>query len=170
MKHTPAREIDTRRGRLAASHPTILPISLRISSEKRQIASLSSPRGRSKATDVIPKVDLNCKVGYICFQMRVAPRGFKREDGENPSRTRRCNRVRKPQGSHCPEGWEGAASRMTRKPEDLPATDRDLKAPVEWGWRPEVCKERMENGIPEPLRLGSGILFCQKEVVAGKSA
>ena len=46
-----------------------------------------------------------------------------REDGANPSRTRRCNRGRKPQliATVTPQAWwEGAASRVNREPEDLP--------------------------------------------------
>jgi hypothetical protein len=51
-----------------------------------------------------------------------------RETGENPVRTRRCNRERKPQHATVHSetlisllnGWEGAASRKIRESEDLP--------------------------------------------------
>ena len=45
----------------------------------------------------------------------------KRENGENPLRSRRCNRGRtphRPLRATC--SWEGVASRLIREPEDLP--------------------------------------------------
>lgn len=43
-----------------------------------------------------------------------------REDGSNPSRSRRCNRGRTPQKPLSLDAWEGAVSRSIREPEDLP--------------------------------------------------
>lgn len=44
-----------------------------------------------------------------------------REDGVNPSRSRRCNRGRVPHEATGEDNpWEGAVTRVIRKPEDLP--------------------------------------------------
>ena len=57
-----------------------------------------------------------------------ALKGHNRETGENPVRTRRCDRERKPPYATVHfeilisllNGWEGAVSRMIRESEDLP--------------------------------------------------
>ena len=61
---------------------------------------------------------------FMGFCTQVSLKGLKREDGANPSRTRRCNRGNYPQESrfgHCSAmEWEGAGKLKIRKPEDLP--------------------------------------------------
>ena len=47
-----------------------------------------------------------------------------REDGASPSRCRRCDRGRKPLLPLSEVGWEGAAERTIREPEDLPEAVR----------------------------------------------
>jgi len=63
------------------------------------------------------------RYGFDRFRYPIvgSPKG-QWEDGENPSRTRRCDRGRTPQGATIGliAGWEGAVSRMIRKSEDLP--------------------------------------------------
>jgi len=52
-------------------------------------------------------------LGACCFQEN-------REDGANPSRSRRCNRGRTSPSPLSRDAREGAASRSIREPEDLP--------------------------------------------------
>ena len=51
-----------------------------------------------------------------------------REDGLNPSRSRRCIRGRTPHTPLRSDSWEGAASRVIREPEDLPRSRSILPA------------------------------------------
>ena len=73
-------------------------------------------------------VDLGVMGAIICFgQVNIAgcwlARGSQnREDGANPSRTRRCNRRRNPDQATVAR-WEGPGNRTTRKSEDLPAAE-----------------------------------------------
>ncbi len=65
------------------------------------------------------------RVGSICYTWphRCFLR-LNREVGENPARSRRCNRGRKSENIHClpHASGKGRTSRTIRKSEDLPVT------------------------------------------------
>jgi hypothetical protein len=81
----------------------------------------------------------------------------KRELRENRRRARRCNRGRKPQQVTVRfDGWEGAASRIIRKSEDLP---EEVVIPP----RTEVLQKilRIKRDIPGSMEIGPGIFFAR---------
>jgi hypothetical protein len=70
-----------------------------------------------------------------------------REDGEIPSRARRCDQGRKLQIYHCLKRWEGVASRVIWKSEDLSGVNSG-QSPVGRG---VSMKAQDKNGIPEHM-------------------
>ena len=89
----------------------------------------------------------------------VAPWELKREDGANPSRTRRCNRGQTPHEPTVGSQREGAVDRMIRKPEDLPMKNKGCRYPSGTGEGGKI-QSRIENGIPGPT-MGLGIFYWE---------
>jgi hypothetical protein len=80
----------------------------------------------------------------VAFSINLLHNKQTREDGEIPSRARRCDQGRKLQIYHCLERREGAASRMIWKSEDLSGVNSG-QSPVGRG---VIIKAEDKNGIP----------------------
>ena len=95
---------------------------------------------------------------------RGAVRFAKREDGANPSRTRRCNRKDIPHNATVHWNGKARAYRLIRKPEDLPFAQGDFRLAARSGNR-----AAMKNGIADCLAEGGPQFFYGKASMARHS-
>jgi hypothetical protein len=83
------------------------------------------------------------------FSSRLLFNKQTREDGEIPSRARRCDQGRKPGVNHCLKRWEGVASRLIGESEDLSGVNSGQSFVV----RGVSNNTEDKYGVPEQIYL-----------------